>query len=391
MAASNRVRNLAKGIALEGFHVEYVGLRGADILKEPCRSYPPHGKEEDILYHYPGSISVRPINWWARRVDDFLSFFCALFFFIGKKLCGKADAVLLYTRNKNIGGFWIPFLHFLKIPVILEVCEWPLAIANVKPQIRHQAEKFCHSIVPKADGILPISGYIENEIIKVCHNANKRVPSFKIPILIDVDKDEKVHKKKNTHLSSFVLYSGSIAYMDIAWIVVDIIYELKRAGRPVKLLFTGGGDQKSFLQLKEYAREKVVLDLLEFKGFLPESELHRLMREAACLLAPLPDNPQSESRFSTKIGYYLASATPVVTNGIGDVKIYLKDGVNASMADTCNPKEFADRIISLLDREDSAVNIGAAGRQLALEKFHYTQGCKGLGEFIHKVIHGDNK
>ena len=47
-------------------------------------------------------------------------------------------------------------------------------------------------------------------------------------------------------------------------------------------------------------------------------------------------SPCAEARFSTKLGYYLASGTPIVTNSVGDVGLYLQDGINAFVAKKFN-------------------------------------------------------
>ena len=382
MAAANRVRNLAKGFSQEGWQVEYIGLRGADADKKKDSLYPFTGKTDGIRFNYPGMIPVRPKNWWLRRVDDIFGFCFTTALLLWRRITGKVDAVLLYTQNSNYAGFLIPFLHLLKIPVILEVCEWPLAVAEGCGEGQKKAEVFCKKIVPTVDGVLPISSYIEREIKKVASLKRKIIPSFKIPILIDVVETENPMLKHGRYM----LYCGSISYMDIARLVVDIVFELRSMDIQLPVKFTGKKNNTLFTELKNYAEQKGVLDLFEFTGFVDEQKLYSLMRRATCLLAPLPENIQSVSRFSTKIGYYLASGTPVVINMIGDVSLYLQNGVNAFVAEQCEPKQFAVKIKEIIFSPDFAKNIGSAGRVLAFETFHYSRACKGMGEFITQVV-----
>ena len=383
MAAANRVRNLAKAAMMEGWLVTYLGLRGADIKKKQNKNYNACGRESDILYCYPGLFAVRPGNWWIRRLDDFFGCLFTIPFILMKKMFRKVDAIIFYSRNENITGFWIPFLHFLRIPVILEVCEWPLAIAETRGAGYKKAERFCLDILPKVDAVLPISTYINNEIEKVATRKQRVIPSFQIPILIDVEGG--ILENENKSDTGFMLYCGSIAYMDIAMIIVDIVHELKNHGIHLPVKFTGKEDDARLVELKRYAEQREVLSQFEFTGFIEEKELHRLMQQAICLLAPLPVNPQSESRFSTKIGYYLASATPLVTNAVGDVNLDLKDRVNAFVATDCNVVQFAEKIKTIISEPDLAKRVGIAGSDLVLKRFHYTQACKGFGDFIRKI------
>ncbi len=391
MAAANRVRNLAKGLLLEGWQVEYMGLRGADVQRTKGTDYSCRGIAGHISFCYPGMIVVRPNNWWLRRIDDLAGCCLSTVLLLWRKVTRKVDVVLLYTRNSNFAGFLVPFLHLLNIPVILEVCEWPLAVAEVRGSGLNKAERFCRDIVPTVDGVLPISSYIEQEIVQAAGLKEKTIPSFKIPILIDLEKDlidlaKDVPGKAHGGNEKYMLYCGSVSYMDIARLVVDIVGELKALGMQLPVKFTGKEDRLLLAELKKYAEQRGVLGLFEFTGFIGEDELHRLMRRATCLLAPLPENIQSVSRFSTKIGYYLASGTPVVTNGVGDVALYLQDMKNAFVAEQCDPRQFAIKIRQILAAPDSAKSIGLAGRRLAFEKFHYSRACKGLGEFVEQVV-----
>lgn len=384
MAATSRVRNLAKAALIDGWSVEYVGLRGADTSKRKGKEYKPCGCESGIFYRYPGGFTVRPKNWLIRRVDDTLGCLFTIIYFLIKRALHNADVVIFYSRNENITGFWIPILHFLKIPVILEMCEWPLAIAKVNDKYRKKAKHFCLKIVPKADGFLPISTYINKEIARVVSYKQRDILSFQIPILIDFDK--RMIENEKISNCRYILYCGSISYVDIAMVVVDIVHELKIRGNDLWVKITGEVNAASKAKFKSYAEQKGVFNRFKFTGFLEEKELFDLMRQATCLLAPLPYSLQSKSRFPTKIGYYLASSTPLVTNLVGDIKLYLQDQVNAFVTSKCDSVQFAGKIEMIINDPELAKKIAAAGREMAFDKFHYTKACEGFGDFVQKVV-----
>jgi glycosyltransferase involved in cell wall biosynthesis len=184
----------------------------------------------------------------------------------------------------------------------------------------------------------------------------------------------------------YLLYSGDIGYIQIAKLVIDIVHELKYRGYTLQLKFTGGGEKTLFDELKQYASEKGVLHQIEFTGFVEEYILLELMQGALTLLAPLPQDLQTEARFSTKIGYYLASGAPVVTNAVGDVGLYLQDGVNAFVAKKCDSHHIATKIEQIINNPTYAEEVGRNGQKLAMEKFHYIAACKGLNDFLQQII-----
>ena len=130
--------------------------------------------------------------------------------------------------------------------------------------------------------------------------------------------------------------------------------------------------------MKQYAAEKGVLHQFEFTGFVEEYQLYRLMQGSLALLAPLPQDLQTVARFSTKLGYYLASGAPVVTNAVGDVGLYLQDGVNAFIASKCNSRQIATQIERIINAEKYNLHW--------LEKNHCSLDCTRSKESCETVV-----
>lgn len=382
MAASNRVRNLAKGAKTSQSIIEYMGLRGVSN-PTPSKEYKKSGIFEGIKYFYPGGFSVRPTNWLMRRLDDILGASFSVLNVLYKKITGKIDLVIIYSRSYTVVSFWTRFLHFMHLPVVLEVCEWPLAKAESGIYKDKKARKYCYKAIPEVDAVIPISNYIDNEIRKIAKDKNKRIPSFLIPIIIDIDQHQFLPKRK-IH-NPYLLYSGYMGYIEIAKLVIDTLVELNNRGFNIPLIFTGSGPQKFFGLIKQYASEKNILHKIEFTGLVEEYKLYKLMGEALGLLAPLPDNLLTKARFSTKLGYYLISGTPVITNAVGDVELYLQDENNAYIAKDFNKYDFAAKIEQIITNPIKAEEVGRNGQKVAMNKFHYSEACRGFNSFLQDI------
>jgi glycosyltransferase involved in cell wall biosynthesis len=277
------------------------------------------------------------------------------------------------------------FFHFVHVPVVLELCEWPLAIASTRKSGFRKARKFCHEAVLLSDAVIPISSYIENEVEIIATSIGKYIPSFRIPILIDRDDSQFLKKSNDSDKGQYLLYAGAISYFDIASMVVDIAAVLQQKGVEMKINFTGSGPSMLFEKLKSYAAERGVLHCFNFTGYVSDEDLQSLMRGATALLAPLPDNEQSIARFPTKLGYYLSTGTPVVTNAIGDVELYLQDGVNAFVSPEYDAGLMAEKVMQLVGSPEKSLMVGERGRALAYERFHYKTACKGIRKFLESI------
>jgi len=385
MAATTRVRNIAKSLLGGGCKTEYIGLRGADVGRTPEKRS--RGFSQGIRFSYPSGIGVRPQNWCLRRLDDYLGKWLSVLKLIVRKITRRIDIAIIYSRHYKTVIFWTRILHIFNIPVVLELCEWPLAIAETKGAGFKEATAFCHQAVLAVDAVLPISSYIEQEVAKIASKANKEMPSLRIPILIDTESTNEPIQVLEVQ-QYYLLYMGSLNYMDIARLIVDISAELKMRGQNISVKFTGGGFEEAFNELKAYAKDKGVLNRLDFTGFVSEQKLQELMDGAFGLLAPLPDNLQNRARFPTKLGYYLASGRPVFTTAVPSVCEYLADNKNAFIANTCNASSICDKIEQCYKIPDLGLRIGRKGKELALSQFYFMNACSKLVDFLMQIKNG---
>lgn len=65
----------------------------------------------------------------------------------------------------------------------------------------------------------------------------------------------------------------------------------------------------------------------------------------------------------------MASARPVISTAIGGVKDMVTDGKNGLLAESGNVKDFADKLISLINDEGKRARLAAAGREFAVSRY----------------------
>lgn len=382
MASTTRVRNLARGLANNGINVEYVGLHGADVEYSAYKKK--KGDAQGIRYSYPGCFPVRPQDRLLRRVDDFFGKWLSVVKLLSLKLFGKIDAVILDSKNHKTVLFWSRFLHAINVPVILELCEWPLAVSQFKGTGFDVARIFCHDAILSADAVLPVSNFIEEEVQRVALRSKRPIKSLKIPAIIDTDLDD--YSQTADQSKPYLVYFGQIDYPKIASLIVDIVVELKKRGKDINIKFTGSGFCEAFNKLKAYAKERGVAKNFEFTGFLPKEKFHKLMRGALMLLSPVFDDLQSKSEFSSEIVYYLTSGLPVVTTAISRGQDYLIDGTNAFVASDCSAHAIVDKIEQAFNGTQLPSTFGLLGNK-KFRQLYSSEYSQRLKEFIEDLVH----
>lgn len=380
MAATSRVKLIAKGLMYLGHSVEYIGLRGAHTKKNGKRKR--SDVFEGIRYTYPGLFAVRPDNWFLRRVDDLFGKWNSMLYIYRMIRNKELDIIILYTRKYEAVKTWSKIAQKNNIKILLEICEWPAIYENTKTK---KSGLFCEKAPSMVDGVIPISSFITNELKK-----RNKLPItdsskiFELPILIEYEKF-KLNGSYNKSIGSYLVYTGSSHYYDIAVLILDAMHLLKKDGININLKITGTlrGENKN--KIVEIVNNYGIDDLVEFTGYLEEEELIETMRNARALLAPIPDDMQTRARFPTKIGLYLASGTPVLTNPYGEVANYLTDMENVIFMERFTAEALKDKVEYVLSNQEESEKIGEHGRKVALNNFDYKTAFKDFDNFIQQL------
>ena len=177
----------------------------------------------------------------------------------------------------------------------------------------------------------------------------------------------------------FFLFCGALAYQETVDYVLQA-YDLLPKDNPVDLhLILGGGSDKEYQDL--LSRIKKLKKSAQVKVFhnVRHSEIPKHYKPAKGLLIPMRPTLQDAARFPHKIGEYVASGNPVISNNFGEVACYFKDGETALVAENYTIEEFASKMEFVLDNPEVAKTIGERGKALGLKAFnHLTYGPKIL-------------
>lgn len=170
------------------------------------------------------------------------------------------------------------------------------------------------------DGIIAISTRFE----KLYSRFNKNI--IRLPILVDTAKAlQKRNVVKSTGYPFLIGYFGVISEKkDGLFSLVKAVHSL--SGKDVKLRIFGRGNKFFDALLDKISFEH---PNIEYNGQIASSVVPAKLIQCDLLAFPRPKNLQTTYGFSTKLGEFLASKVPVLTSGVSDNPIYLKDNKNA--------------------------------------------------------------
>jgi glycosyltransferase involved in cell wall biosynthesis len=138
-------------------------------------------------------------------------------------------------------------------------------------------------------------------------------------------------------------------------VLFDALPEIAQAIPDVRIRVVGHEEQSTVAELRAYAEQRGVADLVEFEGFCGD---------VAGLLADLDLMvlPSLWEGFGLVLLEAMAAGRPVVASAVGPIPEIVVDGATGLLVPPGDPKALAKAIVRVLADPDLAAALGRAGR-----------------------------
>jgi glycosyltransferase involved in cell wall biosynthesis len=381
MAASQRVRLLGKALIEEGADVTVLCT---SVSERPSYVENIHssGQYSGIRYEYTTGATVRSKSFLKRRIHEFLGFTRALIRLFQFKYSGRIDVLYLWTgltdmKYKHFS--YVLLARLLNIRIILEINERAWSMKDAPTFLDRVL-----SPIMGAHGAIVISYYLNKWATEEASRHKKIFAILQVPIIVDAFEQEPY---KSNREDMYFLFAGSPLYDQTIRFILDSMMIVWRRFPSAMLVMTGcRPDDPATSWVVEELKKLSIESKVKIAGYVSREELMSLYARARGLLIPLFDDVRSKSRFPTKIGEYLSSSTPIVTNSVGDINLYFEDRKNAFLCEPGKPELYAHKIIHIIEYPDEAMNVGLRGRLLAEKNFHYSNYGKVLKKHFEHIL-----
>lgn len=275
------------------------------------------------------------------------------------RMVKKGDVVWVYDLPEAI----IRLVKRKGIHLYNEVTEHP----EVGSKTFFDKKRICKQIkaIPCVDGLFVISTQLKHVY------ESRGVDKDKIHIInmtVDPSRFDGIKKLggdkcivycgngANTHEVAPLLKSFSLVYNKYP------DFKLKIIGSSPKR-----GDVSGIVELVEQLN---VEDAVVFTGRKSPEEVPQLLKNATILALDRPNTLQAQNGFPTKLGEYLLTGNPVCVTNVGDIPLFLEDGVSAFVAAHDDAEDFASKLIWIIEHPHEASIVGTRGREVALKYFN---------------------
>jgi glycosyltransferase involved in cell wall biosynthesis len=179
------------------------------------------------------------------------------------------------------------------------------------------------SFVPRfADRITYVSEFLGNRIRQLgLANISVKIPNgANIDDIKLIDKQTALKSLRLDPSYTYIISVGNTYFENGLRFMFDTIHLLQENNKKVRLIMVGVTDiLPEVIKLYSQVKDNVIIT-----GSVNFSEVLRYYSAADLLVLPMENNPIENARFPIRLGEYLASGKPIVSNATGEVKYILE-------------------------------------------------------------------
>jgi len=268
----------------------------------------------------------------------------------------------------------------LGLKIFHERTEYPFVVADQSILGKIDLNIYLRFIVKKFDGI-----YVINHALKKYFSALTNSEICIVNMIVDPSRFEHLPNKPDNE-NTIVTYCGTLeGDKDGISILINSFAMIANEFPFVKLQMIGSlNNEVTKQKMKLLVEELKIENKVVFTGFISSDEMPKILHNSDILALARPNNKQAEGGFPTKLGEYLATGNPVVITNVGEIGLFLKDRVNAYIAEPDSAEKFSKKLHEALS-DTNRTKIGLEGKKLVYTEFNYLTQAQKLERFFTAI------
>ena len=373
-AGANFLNLFCKGVKYQNINIKVFLLKGFLFGNFSTTHKRRNLTDYNVPFIYLGYIK-RPHNFFAKFLDEFLSFFNLVAKLISLLKNRKNTIILIYNNELQSNIVIYFFCSVFNIKIVTFVPEFYgkyVFAGSFFRQLKWYGFLFNFYFLNKLSfKLIVFSHYLKDQYLSKGYSAADIIVQ---PNLTDFDYWEM----KDFIKTYTIGYSGSPSIKDGLHDLFTAISILKKKSINVTLIVIGDSPFGNSLipDLKIICKTLDIEENVTFTGLVELEVVKKMLSECEILALTRPSTIQTQAGFPTKLGEYFASKKQILLTNFGDVELYFKKNIDVIMAQSGDVEEIAEKIKWMLENKSEADAIKQTGYKTAGLLLEYKSSVK---------------
>lgn len=373
MASTTRIISYSKGLILNGAVVEVFSFTSRnDDSPEPVE-----GNINDIKYIIPHRFHSNKGKFYHVFIDKPKLYKATINCIADSHGKQPFDYIFVTTDSIKHLRYFLPKLSRLKIPMAFINDEYPRAIRMLKKKvslwdtIRY---KYYHRFFKKRILMTKaLENYYNREI--------SWKPTFILCSVLDESRFEGLTKQPVER--QYLCYMGNMQLKkDNVDNIIKAFSYIAKDFPEYDLYLYGTPNREDEAYVKNCIITTNMQERVFIKGRVDYYDVPQVLFNASVLVTSQPDTKRAEGGFPTKMGEYMMSRVPMLVTDVGEIRLYVKDGMNTFMVPPEDPKAYSEKLRFILTHSEDAKRVADNAYDYAISHFTAKEATKGLIPFL---------
>lgn len=382
MAATNRIKCYARAIKEGGLDCEVLIFRRTEVYGQLPKNTAGQGTFEGIPFRFIGGTPLRGSNVIIRQLNDRHDVWQTKNYLI--RSLQKGDILFFF-----MGAYVKLMLRFMSIArnkgafCVRDLCELPYGTGAETKKAIQLRKTTLELQLPNLDGVISISNALLDLAKRYTRQSCKHI---KVPIMVEYNK--YYIKKSHQPEIPYIFHAGTLYQQKdgILGMLEAFGMAKQRLKKTIKYVLTSNIEASSHpKKIRQIIQKYNLEDSVEFVGYLNQDQIKEYLASATLVISNRPKSQQDYYGFSTKVGEYLASGTPLLMTNWGEAVNWLENEKSALIVEAEDTKALADAIVHIFTHPDESKQIGIAGQEVCRQCFDYRNWSTPLVEFMNQL------
>ncbi|WP_083965025.1 glycosyltransferase family 4 protein [Thermococcus sp. PK] len=236
-------------------------------------------------------------------------------------------------------------------------------------------EKRLRAYHKKFTKFVAISPYVLEELNSKGFDTSKAVV-IENPVSEEFFKVEKREEPVILYPATLIPLKNQLGFL-------KAISILEKELKDYRIIFAGGPKDKNYeIKLRSLAKETNLN--VEFAGKVPYEKMLELYSRASIIALT-----SFQETTPMAVAEAMATGTPVIASRVGGIPYMIEDGETGFLVDPNNPKEIAEKLVTLLSDKHLRSKMGREGKKVAEERWKDEVIARKLLEMYFSAIEQD--